>query len=58
MVKNLPTNVRDVGSILGLGRTHEEGNGNQLQYSYLRNLMNRGDWPSIAHGVAKELDTT
>ena len=28
LVKNLPTNAGDTGSILGLGRFPEEGNGN------------------------------
>ena len=34
LVKNLPANTgdaRDVGSISGLGRSPEEGNGNPLQ---------------------------
>ena len=38
MVKNLPANageVRDAGSIPGLGRFPEEGHGNPLQYSCL-----------------------
>ena len=33
-----------------------EGNGNTLQYSYLENSMDRGDWQAIVHtvpGVAK-----
>ena len=35
MVKNLPTNAQDMGSILGLGRSSGEGNGNLFQYSCL-----------------------
>ena len=35
-------NVRDPGSVLGLGRSPGEGNGNPLQYSYLENFMDRG----------------
>ena len=38
MVKNSPANagdVRDVGLILGSGRSPGEGNGNPLQYSCL-----------------------
>ena len=35
MVKNLPANAGDVGSILGSGRSLEGGNGNMLQYSCL-----------------------
>ena len=58
MVKNTPTNVGDVGSIPGLGRSPEEGNGNPLQYSCLGNPMGRGAWLATVLGVAKELDTT
>ena len=47
----------DLGSSPGLGRTSGEGNGNPLQYSCLENLMDRGAWWAIVHGVA-ELDTT
>ena len=35
VVKNLPSNVGDVDSIPGLGRSPWEGNGNPLQYSCL-----------------------
>ena len=41
MVKNLPANAGDVGSIPGWGRSPEEGNGSPLQYSCLGNLMDR-----------------
>ena len=58
MVKNTPTNAGDVGSIPGLGRSPEEGNGNPLQYSCLGNPMGRGAWLATVLGVAKELDTT
>jgi len=34
----------DPGSIPGLERSPEEGNGNPLQYSCLENPMNRGAW--------------
>ena len=37
MVKNPPANAGDVGSIPGLGRSPEDGNGNLLPYSYLGN---------------------
>ena len=33
MVKNLPANARDSGSIPEWGKSLEEGNGNPLQYS-------------------------
>ena len=50
-VKNLPANVGDVGSIPELGISPGEGNGNPLQYSCLRNLMNRGAWQATVQGV-------
>ena len=37
-------NVRDLGSIPGLGRSPGEGNGNSLQYYCLENPMDRGAW--------------
>ena len=37
-------NVRDLGSIPGLGRFPGERNGNPLQYSCLENLMDGGAW--------------
>ena len=44
MVKNLPAKVGDLGSILGLGRSPGEGNGNALQHSCLENSMDRRAW--------------
>ena len=41
----------DTGSISGLGRFPEGGNGNLLQYSCLENPMDRGVWWATAHGV-------
>ena len=58
VVKNLPANAGDVGSIPGSGRSPGEGKGNPLQHSCLGNPMDRGAWQTIVHGVAKELDTT
>ena len=43
----------DPGSILGLGRSSGEGNGNPLQYSCLENFMDTGAWQATVHGVAK-----
>ena len=37
-------NLRDVGSIPGLGRSPGGGHGNPLQYSCLENPMDRGTW--------------
>ena len=56
MVKNLPASVRDIrdmGSIPGLGRSPGEGHGNPLQYSCLENPMDRGAWRSMVHRVAE-----
>ena len=58
LVKNPPANEGDVGSVLGLGRSHGAGNGYSLQYSCLGNPMDRGAWWAIVHGVAKESGTT
>ena len=44
-------NSGDLGSILGLGRSPGEKNGNPLQYSCLENSMDRGVWRAIVHGV-------
>ena len=58
-IKNLPANaedMRDAGSIPGLGRSTGGGHGNLLQYSCLENSMDRGAWQAV-HGVT-ELDTT
>ena len=44
MVKNLPANAGDAGSIPGSGSSPREGNGNPLQYSCLRNPMERRAW--------------
>ena len=44
MVKASAYNAGDLGSIPGLGRSPGEGNGNPLQYSCLKNPMDRGPW--------------
>ena len=43
----------DTGSIPESGRSSEEGNGNPLQYSCLRNPMDKGAWCTPVHGIAK-----
>ena len=56
VVKNLPANagdIRHVGSILGLGRSPRGGHGNPLQYSCLKNPMDRGAWRATVHRVTK-----
>ena len=45
--------IRDRGSIPGLGRSFGEGNGYPLQYSCLENPMDRGAWRATVHRVAK-----
>ena len=44
VVKNLPANAGDAGSIPGSGRYPEGGHGNSLQYSCLENPVDRGAW--------------
>ena len=41
------------GSILELGRSHGEGNGNPLQYSCLENSMDREAQQATIHGVTR-----
>ena len=53
VVKNPPANAGNEGSIPGLGRSREEGNGNPLQYSCLGNSMARGARWATVHGFAK-----
>ena len=56
VVKN-PTanarNVRDPGSMPGLGRSPEGRHGNPLQYSCLENPIHRGGWWGTVRKVAK-----
>ena len=58
MVKNLLANAGELGLISGPGRSPGEGNGNPLQYSCLKNPLDRGAWRAIVHRVTKELDMT
>ena len=56
MVKNLLANagdIRDAGSIPGLGRSHDGGQGNPFQYSCLENLTDKGFWWTTVHKVKK-----
>ena len=53
VVKNPSSNageIRDAGSISGLGRSRGGEHGNPLQYSCLENLMNRRAWQDTVHG--------
>ena len=56
MVKNLPANasdIRDANSISGMGRSLGGGHGNPLQYSCLKNPMDRETWQPTVHRVTK-----
>ena len=57
MVKNLPANARDFGSIPGSERSPGEGNGNPLLYSHLENSMDRPNWCATVYRVAKSAMT-
>ena len=53
VVKNLPANAGDADSIPGSGRSPGGGNGNPLQYSCLKNPMDRGAWQVTVHRVSE-----
>ena len=57
MVKNLPANAGDMGSVSGSGRSPGRGSGNQLQYSLQENPVDRGPWWAAVRGIT-ESDTT
>ena len=50
-------NEGELGLIPGLGRSPEEGNGCPIQFSCLKNPVDRGSWWPIVHGITKESDT-
>ena len=62
VVKSLPANAEDTedtGSITGSGRSPGKGNGNPLQFSCLKNPMDRGVWwATYSPWGHKESDTT
>ena len=54
MIKNMPASaedIRDMDSIPGLGRSPGGGNGNSVQYSCLKNPIDRGAWHAMVHRV-------
>ena len=55
--KESTCNAGDVDSIPGSVRSHEEGNGNPLQYPCLENSIDRGAWWARVNRVT-ESDTT
>ena len=53
LAQNPPANagdIRDVGSVTGLGRPPGGGHGNPLQNSCLENPMDRGAWGAASTG--------
>ena len=59
VVKTLSANsedIRDLGSIPGSERFPGGGRGNPLQYSCLKNPLDRGAWWAMVHRVNKQLD--
>ena len=56
MVKNLPAtagNTGDMGSVPGLGRSPEAGNGTPFQYPCLKTSMDKGAWLATVHGLTQ-----
>jgi len=56
VIKNPSANagdIRDMGSVPGLGRSPERGHGNPLQSSCLENLKDRGAWQAKVHRATK-----
>ena len=56
VVKNLPANagdIRDLGSILGSGRSPGGGHGNPLQYSCLEKTHGQRSLAGYSHGVQR-----
>ena len=51
--KESACNAGDLGSIPGSKSSPGEGNGNPLQYSCLKNPMDRGDWQATVYRAAK-----
>ena len=56
VLKNLSANIGDIrnmGLIIGSGRSPGVGNGNPLQYSCLGNPMERGTWQAVVQGLQR-----
>ena len=53
VVKNLPANAGDSGSIPESGGSPGGRNGNTLEFSCLENSMDRGAWQATVHEVTK-----
>ena len=55
VVKSLPANTGDAGSTPESRRSPGIGNGNLLQYSCLKNPIDRGAWQATVHRVAERV---
>ena len=53
VVNNSPSSTGDSGPIPGSGISPRVGNGNPLQYSCLKNPMDRGAWWATVHWTAE-----
>ena len=53
MGKTSACNVGDLGSVPGLERSSRAENDNPLQYSGLKNSMDKGAWQATLYGVTK-----
>ena len=53
VIKNPPASAEDTGLIPGSGRSPGGGNGNPLQYSCLKNPMDRTAWWARVHRVTR-----
>ena len=51
--KESANNAGDVGSVPGSGRSPGEGNGNVLQYSCMKNPVDRGACQATVYGDAR-----
>ena len=58
VVKNLPANAEEVGSVPGSGRSPGGGNGSPPQYSCLEDPMDRGAWGLQSTGWQSQMHTS
>ena len=58
MVKNLPANAGDTGSIPGSGKIPWRRKGQPIPVFLPGNSIDRGAWQATVYGVAKESDMT
>ena len=53
--KESACNAGDLGLIPGSGRSPGDGNGYPLQYSSLKNSIDKEAWQATVHGATKSL---